>query len=482
MTPKTLWKTGFVVLLLIVSVFYLYPNVVWYSLPLEKRQELSSKKDPRAKKVIPLGLDLQGGVHLVYQVDVNKLPDLADETVSRAIEQNMVVIQNRIDALGVANAFVARQGDQFVLIQMPGVFRSEEAKSIIGKTAMLEFRMVREHEALLKIIQEIDARGLRPDDVVRGHLPDDVKTLIPEGLALLPSREGGYLLVNVSADLTGSYLKQARVEFGGGDGMIVAGGPTIGFELNADGAKLFEVLTRAHVGERLAIVLDGLVQSAPRIESPIPGGRGQITGQFSAQEAKLLANILNSGNLEAPMTVVEERTVGPEMGEDSIRAGMKAVAIGFFLVVLFIFFNYRISGILANVALVLNLLFLMSAMNWLHATLTMPGIAGIILSLAMAIDANVLILERVREELAKGKMPRAAIDEGYKKAFSAIFDGNLTTIIPALFLFQFGAGPVKGFAVTLLIGLVISVFTAVFVTRLFYEIWFDIAHPKTISV
>jgi preprotein translocase subunit SecD len=214
----------------------------------------------------------------------------------------------------------------------------------------------------------------------------------------------------------------------------------------------------------------------------IPGGHGQITGSFTPEEAKKLANVLNSGNLQAPMKIVEERVVGPELGEDSIRSGMKAMMVGFLAVILFVALYYKFSGILADIALVMNLILLMWGMGLIKATLTMPGIAGIILSLAMAVDANVIILERVREELRKGKDVRNAVHEGYDKAFSAILDGNLTTMFAAAFLFQFGTGPVKGFGVTLMIGLAVSMITAVWVTRIFYEVWFDIAKPKTLSV
>jgi preprotein translocase subunit SecD len=303
--------------------------------------------------------------------------------------------------------------------------------------------------------------------------------MVPSGTELVPSREGGYLLVKDTADLTGKYLKQARVELGNS---AQIGGLSIGFELNSDGAQLFEALTSAHINERLAIILDRQVQSAPNIQSRIPGGHGQITGSFTPEEAKKLANVLNSGNLQAPMKIVEERVVGPELGEDSIRSGMKAMMVGFLAVILFVALYYKFSGILADIALVMNLILLMWGMGLIKATLTMPGIAGIILSLAMAVDANVIILERVREELRKGKDVRNAVHEGYDKAFSAILDGNLTTMFAAAFLFQFGTGPVKGFGVTLMIGLAVSMITAVWVTRIFYEVWFDIAKPKTLSV
>jgi preprotein translocase subunit SecD len=417
-------------------------------------------------------------VHLVYQVDTSKLPDESDETVGKAIEQNIVVINNRVDALGVANPFVARQGRDFIVIQLPGVYGAEEAKSIIGKTALLEFKLVKDDEALVRILDELNKRGIDSDDVVAGRIPDEVKKMIPAGLELGPQREGGYLLLESTAALTGRYLRLARVD----PGQAGQFGLAIDFELDGEGAQIFEAFTGAHIGDRLAIVLDGLVQSAPRIESRIPGGRGQITGNFTPQEAKLLSNILNSGNLQAPMTVVEERTVGPELGEDSVRAGARAMLAGLALVLGFMLLYYKFSGLLADIALFLNLVILLAIMTSIGATMTMPGIAGVILSLALSVDANVIILERVREELAKGKDVRVAIEEGYDKAFSAILDGNVTSILAAAFLFQFGTGPVKGFGVTLMWGLIISMFTCVFATKIFYEVWFSAHKPKTLSV
>lgn len=478
MNNRLVFRLGILVVVLIWSLVQLYPNVVWYSIPLAQRQEQAKRKNPMAKKVIPFGLDLQGGVHLVYQVDTTKLPDESDPTVTKAVEQNIVVINNRIDALGVANPLVIRQGREFIVIQLPGVYASEDAKSIIGKTALLEFNLVRDNEALVKILDEVTKRGIRPEDVVAGRLPDEVKKLIPAGLTLCPQREGSYLLLDSSAAISGRYLKLARVD----TGMAGRMGLAIDFELDSEGAALFEAFTGAHVGDRLAIVLDGLVQSAPRIETRIPGGRGQITGNFTPQEAKLLANILNSGNLQAPMTVVEERTVGPELGEDSVKSGAKAMIIGLAIVLLFMIVYYRVSGFIADIALFANFLILIGVMTVLKATLTMPGIAGALLTLAMAVDANVIILERIREELRKGKDVRVAVDEGYEHAFTAIFDGHVTSIIAAAFLFQFGTGPVKGFGITLMAGLIISLFTAVFATHVIYNVWFTIHKPKTLSV
>lgn len=479
MNNKLMWKVILVVGLIGFSLIKLYPNFIWYSLPIDKRHEQAKRKNPMAEKVLPLGLDLQGGVHLVYQLDTSKLEDESDPSVTRAIEQNILVINNRIDGLGVANAFVARQGREFVVIQLPGVYESDQAKKLIGRTALLEFRLVKEDEALVDVVNAIREKDIQPDVVVSDMLPQDIKDMIPKGLDIMPQRDGGYLFVKDKPELTGRYLKKAFVDLGG---QAQISGIAINFELDSEGAEIFRTVTGASVGERLAIVLDRQIQSAPTIRDRIPNGSGQITGSFSDQEAKDLANILNSGNLQAPMSVVEERSVGPEMGEDSIQAGMKAIIIGFLLVIVFMIVFYRTSGFLADIALVLNLLFMLTVLGILKSTLTMPGIAGIILSLAMAVDANILILERIREELAKGKQVRVAVEEGYEKAFSAILDGNITTILAAAFLFQFGTGPVKGFGITLMLGLIISMLTAFYVTHIFYDIWFSIKRPEKLNI
>lgn len=474
-------KAGIIALVIIGALVSLYPNFVWYSLPFDQRQEQAKRKNPLASSVIPLGLDLQGGVRLVYQLDISKLPDESDATIRQAVEQNIVVINNRIDALGVANAIVRRQGREFIVVELPGVYESEAARGLIGKTALLEFRMVKENDALPKIIEALGKQNISREDVAAGKIPEDIQKLVPAGLQLLPVREGGYLLVNAVPDMTGKYLKEARVNLGNNGSMAVSG-IAIGFELTPEGTNLFAALTGSHINDRLAIVLDNVIYSAPVIQSQIGGGTGVITGSFTSQEAKNLANVLNSGNLQAPMTVVEERTVGPELGEDSIRSGFKSMLVGFVLIVLFMIVYYKFSGFLADIALVINLVMLMAVMGWLHATMTMPGIAGILLSLAMAVDANVIILERVREELRKGKDARTAVDEGYNKAFTAIFDGHVTAIVAAICLLQFGTGPVKGFGITLLFGLIISLVTAVWVTHVFYDILFSVRRPKTLSV
>lgn len=348
------------------------------------------------------------------------------------------------------------------------------AKELIGKTALLEFRLVDTDTVLNDIISKLRDKNAEISDIAK--YPEIAK-LVPQGYEVFPGKEDKYYLLKSSAELTGAYLVNAKVELGGQYGM-----PHVSLEFNKDGAKIFSRVTDANIERNLAIVLDGIVQSAPVIKSRIPDGKAIIEGNFGMDEAKLLATILRAGALPAPVRIIEERTVGPSLGEDSIKASVKATLIGAGLVFLFMFIYYGLSGFIADVALVLNFVLLMGAMAMLHSTLTLPGIAGIALTLGMAVDANVLILERIRDELRLGKSVRLAVYAGYEKAFITILDSNLTTLIAALFLFQFGTGPIKGFAVTLTIGLIISMFTAITVTKMIYEICFNEGIIDTLKI
>ncbi|MDO8733950.1 MAG: protein translocase subunit SecD, partial [Elusimicrobiota bacterium] len=274
-----------------------------------------------------------------------------------------------------------------------------------------------------------------------------------------------------------AYLTDAKMKIGGEYNM-----PYVGIDFNKDGAKLFAAITEANIEKRLAIVLDGVVQSAPVIRSRIPDGHAIIEGNFTAEEASGLAIVLRAGALPAPVKIIENRTIGPSLGRDSVNAGLIACLVGLLLVVGFMLFYYKSSGLIANTALILNILVLLGLMSLFHATLTLPGIAGIILTIGMAVDANVLILERMREELRNGKTVRVAVDLGYEKAFSAIVDSNLTTLIAAAFLFQFGTGPIKGFAVTLTLGIMTSMYTAIVVTHQIYDTWLSGRHIERLSI
>jgi len=428
MERKTVYKIILILAIIAVSVYFTFP--------LNKR--------------INLGLDLQGGMHLLLKVDTSKLSAQAKaDAADRALE----VIRNRIDAFGVREPSIQKQGEDEIVVQLPGITDRNRAMDLIGKTALLEFKLVSSDTDKLKAALE---------------------GTIPEGYELLRTQDDNEpILVEKQAVLTGDALTNAAVRFD----QSQFNEPIVSLQFNSEGAKKFAEITANNIGKRLAIILDGKVQSAPRIREAIPNGEAVITGHFTVEQAQDLALVLRVGALPAPMYVEEERTVGPLLGQDSINSGIKASLIGSVLVFIFMAGYYLLAGLIANIALLLNLLIILGSLGMLpllfpgiSATLTLPGIAGIALSLGMAVDANVLINERIREELSAGRPLRTAITNGYSKAFSAIFDSNLTTLIAAFLLFQFGTGPIRGFAVTLTIGLIASMFTAIVVTRTIFEI------------
>lgn len=469
---KLHWKTLSIAFTLILAVVLLYPTAAWYSLPVAERENRETMKDPILNRILNLGLDLRGGTHLVLELDTDKIAAKTIEerklAVSEAADRAIEILRNRIDQFGVAEPLIARQGEKWIVVQLPGVKDPERAKDLIGKTALLEFSIVHEGSEMESIVSKLREKDISVSSAAAHHesLPKDVLSLFPTGYVLKNGREGRVWLVKGEAELTGSSLVDAKVQLGGGAGM---GYPEVSIEFSPDGAKTFAQVTESNINRNLAIILDGVVQSAPTIRTRIPDGKAVIEGSFTTEEAKLLSTVLRAGALPMPVNIIEERTVGPTLGEDSIRAGVLSALVGISLVMLFMAFYYRGAGLVSDGALLLNFILLLAAMAYFQATLTLPGIAGIILSLGMAVDANVLILERTRDELRNGKTVRMAIDLGYDKAFSAIIDSNLTTLIAALFLFQFGTGPVKGFAVSLTIGIIASMFTAIFVTRAYYD-------------
>ncbi len=443
MPKKLMWKWILIFALLIMSAWLLYPTINWYSMPAADRARMEAERS-RPKRILNLGLDLRGGSYLLLELDVAKLGK--DEKTQDALQRAIEILRNRIDQYGVAETPITRQGERWIAVQLPGIANTDAAEELIGKTAMLEFKTVDSSpaaEKVLSLISESDEPFLAD-----GSLTPAIAKELPAGDEVLKGKEAKYYVVQSSIIVTGAFLKDAKVMTGGQYGY-----PYISFEFDKDGGKLFSDYTGSHIGKNLAIVLDGVVHSAPVIKSRISGGSGIIEGSFSIEEAKNLAIVLRAGALPAPVRIIEKRTVGPGVGEDSIKAGLKASLIGFVLIVLFMVVYYKASGIIADVALFLNFVFLLAIMSYFGATLTLPGIAGMILSLAMAVDANVLILERIREEIHNGKPLSMCIPLGYDKAWSAMIDSNLTTWIAAVFLFQFGSGPVKGFAVTLTVGL-----------------------------
>ncbi len=383
-----------------------------------------------------------------------------------AVDQSLETIRNRIDQFGVAEPIIQRQGDTEILVQLPGIQDPQRAKELIGRTAVLEFKLVREEPNLQPLID-----GTRP---------------MPAGSEILYElekdqaggrRRGRPLLVESRTLMTGDAVSDARVRPGDlPDSRVVS------LDLNARGARVFEEITAANVGRRLAIILDNTIYSAPVIKERIAGGSAVITGSFTSEEARDLAIVLRTGALPAPVGIAEERTVGPSLGRDSIRQGVISFVVGGSLVVLFMVAYYKLAGVLADLALVFNVVFMLAALAALGATLTLPGIAGIVLTLGMAVDANVLINERIREELRLGKTARAAIEAGYERALPAILDSNITTFLSGIILFQFGSGPVKGFAVTLCVGLASSVFTAVVGTRIVYDHLLARRRLQTVSI
>ncbi len=526
-------KVGIISAVILLSIWYLYPTLRLATISSEAR----GKMDPGGlskleKRAVKLGLDLKGGMHLVLEVDKTKLsPKEARDAVDRALE----IIRNRVDQFGVSEPLIQRAGQDRMIIELPGLQDPERAKELIGKTALLEFKLVKdgkEAKALLDRIDKVLSGGEKKKEGEEAKLKElfkespagsleaemgtteeehplsyllefvdqkygevvvpeediprvdsllsrpEVQALIPPDMELVWSTENEpyrgervkklYLLKR-KAELTGAYLTDAKVTIGRGLDPEIANRPIVNMRLDKRGARIFSRVTGANIEKLLAIVLDGKVYSAPRIKSKIPDGRAIITGIGKMMEAKDLAIVLRAGALPAPVNIIEERTVGPSLGEDSIRKGIHEAIIVMILVVLFMVFYYKGAGLIADLALILNLIFVMAALAGLRAALTLPGIAGIILTIGMAVDANVLIFERIREELRAGKTVRVAIDAGYSRAFRTILDANLTTFFTALILYLVGTGPVKGFGTTLMLGIASSMFTAVVVTRVIFD-------------
>ncbi|HEX37640.1 MAG TPA: protein translocase subunit SecD [Candidatus Cloacimonetes bacterium] len=492
-----------------------------------------------SKKELKLGLDLQGGMHLVLEVDTE---DLSTDATTNAVNSAQKIITNRIDQFGVAEPTIQKIGSKRILVQLPGLRDAGRAKELIGKTALLEFRLVANNQdigsaveaideylkanydkyAYLKEIEQeqtsaveetllseepdstADSTAIEPEETSRDHLFSslvsvygqrlivrkenldlfkkiielpEIKEVMPEGVIILlgksdeknfPGARPVYFLYD-TVELTGASLKSADVRIGQGMDPKIANKPYVSLQLDNEGSRIFANVTGNHINEQLAIVLDDVVQTAPVINDKIRDGNAMITGIPDMEEAKDLAIVLNAGNLPAPVNIIEERTVGPTLGSDSIDAGFKAALIGLVLVVIFMVIYYKLSGFIADIALFGNVLIILAVLTMLNASLTMPGIAGIILTIGMAVDANVLIFERIREELRSGKTVRTAIDNGYKRAVITIADANITTLITAVVLYQFGTGAIRGFAVTLSVGILASMFTAIVVTKAIFD-------------
>ncbi|ABK45702.1 protein-export membrane protein SecD [Magnetococcus marinus MC-1] len=525
MRQQPRWKLYLVVLVALGSIYYALPSLLGGNLP-----------SWMPNKVIHQGLDLQGGLYLLYDVKVeeaikqagNNMVDSArnllrkerqryrgieqvgaDQVVIRltpnsdtermlsvlkdelreskvehfqpeaqirltlgeaekveirkfAVDQAIEIIRNRIDAFGVSEPSIQKQGERRIIVQLPGIKNPDRAKGLIGRTARLDFKLVNEKGDLNRALE--------------GQVPADSELMYEERSANQGGKSAYPLLVFKRTILSGQHIQNAQTTFN------EYNEPIVSVKFDAVGGRKFSQITGEHIKERLAIVLDGKVQSAPVIQDKIAGGRATISGSFTREEAHDLAIVLRAGALPAPLVILEERTVGPTLGADSVAQGLNSVLIGGVLVVLFMVLYYKGFGMLANLAVVLNVTILVSLLALMQATLTLPGIAGAVLLLGMAVDANVLIFERIREELRLGKSPLAAIDHGYSKAFSTILDANITTLITAVILYQFGTGPVRGFAVTLSVGLLASMFTAIFVTRVVLAEVVKNRRLKTLSI
>ena len=497
------WKILFVVLLTAGAIYYIYPP----------------------KDTINLGLDLQGGIHIVLKVEMDEAMEaelvnaksnvesiFKDESVEftsvdaqpealtmtvkgvpvdkktkaeklfedyfsgytvsegddgvytlamrsamkkeiqkQAMRQALITINNRVDEYGVAEPTIQRQGleSDRVVVELPGLDDPARVKKSLSEPGWLELRLLAEPGAYKS-----------KEELLEAH-----NGVVPDGTEIFPSETGqDWYVIKARVELNGNDIKTARRS------TDQFGSPNVAFTLNQGGVAKFSRVTTENQGGFLAIILDKKVVSTPRINDPILSPNAQITGRFSIEEAEDLAIKLRSGALPASMTFLEERTVGPSLGRDSIRKGVRSALIGLVLVMIFMLVWYKFSGINANLALVLNMILLMGGMAYFHATLTLPGIAGLILTIGMAVDANVLIFERIKEEIRNGKTPKSAIEAGFGKALSAVLDANITTLIAAVFLFQYGTGAVKGFAVTLSMGIIASLFTAIYVSRLMFEI------------
>jgi preprotein translocase subunit SecD len=391
-------------------------------------------------------------------------PEARDQAMKLATDQARETIENRIDQFGVAEADVRLLQNHRIQIQLPGLKDPDRAKALIGQVAELQFRLVDE--------------GNNLDEALKGNVPPGREVVYEVSR---DEASGGVtrkpFLLKKRVELTGKYITDARVSIDQRNGSSY-----VSLTFNNQGARIFERVTGENVNKRLAIVLDGVVKSAPNINEKISGGRAQITGRYSMDEAKDLAIALRAGSLPAPVTFLEERTVGPSLGKDSIRMGFLSMIVGTLAVIIFMAAYYGVSGIIADFSVVILVILIMAGMASFKATLTLPGIAGIILNIGMAVDANVLIFERIREEMKLGKTTRTAIDTGFEKALTAIIDSNITTLIAGVVLFQFGTGPIKGFAVTLCIGIVATIITQVFMTRYIFDYLYTQLNWKKISV
>ena len=412
--------------------------------------------------------DLLSEIEPGIEIEVSEAGDVSvilSETSLRerqvaVLSQSIEIVRRRIDETGTREPSIQRQGEDRILVQLPGVDDPERIKRLLGKTAKMNFRMVDEATPV--------------EDALRGRVPPGSELLYVRDRSI-NQQDSTPIVIRKRISVSGDNLLDAQPTFQDNQ-------PVVSFRFDTVGGRKMGALTAENVGKRFAIVLDGEVISAPVIREPIPGGNGIISGSFTVQSAQDLALLLRAGALPAPLTILEERTVGPSLGADSIAAGKIASIVGLALVVSYIIMSYGLFGIAAVVALLVNMALIVSLLSVLQATLTLPGIAGIVLTIGMAVDANVLIFERIREEVRNGRSVFSSVDIGFRLAFRTIIDANITTLIAAILLFQFGSGPVRGFAVTLAIGIVTSMFTAIMFTRMLIVLWLQRVRPQTLPI
>lgn len=420
------------------------------SVQLELRNDDTTTK---AKKILS---NIDSGISIAEKNSIIKVEytqSRLDSLKDKVIDQSIEIIRMRVDSTGTKEPIIHRQGNSYVLLQVPGENDPQRLKNVLGKTAKLTFHLVNE----------------------TANIQEALKGNIPTG-SMLVAGEGSTVVVKKKAIINGDQLTNAQATF------TQNSLPAVDFEFNSMGSKIFAEVTKQNRGKRLAIVLDNKLLSAPVINEPILGGKGIISGNFTVESANDLALMLRAGALPAPLKIIEERTIGPNLGADSIESGKKAGIIGFIAVTVFMFLSYGTLGMFANISLMLALVYILALLSLFQATLTLPGIAGIILTIGMAVDANVLIYERIREELQKGASNLYAIKLGFETAFATIADSNITTLIAAFILYIFGVGAIKGFAVTLTIGILASMFTAIVITKLLIDIWVKFFNPKNLGL
>jgi len=524
------WKLLSLIVLVGLSIYALYPTVRYYTMsPAEQATMEKEKLDKLRGDALNLGLDLQGGMHLVLELDRSAL---RDEEVPEAMARAIEILRNRVDRFGVAEPTIQRQGTDRILIELPGLLDKERAINLVGQTALLEFKLVKNDQDAKRALERLDralaqmqgqTAAAADSDTTEAGLVHPLTDLmpfwpdLPYGGAFVPEKDvpkARELLASANVDsilpidaqvLWGKspeiyqgysgrilYVLDRRPQLTG-KGLASAirrigidptrpNGAGVNLTFNADGARVFRRVTAQNVGRLLAIALDDQVASAPRIKERIPTPRASITGAFTDEEAKDLATVLQAGALPAPVNIIQEMTVGPSLGSDSIHKGTTAALVGAILVCGFMLIYYRASGLVAIVALFFNMLFLFAALAGMRATLTLPGIAGMALTVGMAVDANVLIFERIREEMRAGKKVRGAVDAGFHRAWRAIADSNITTMISAGVLWWIASGPIQGFATTLFIGILANLYTAVLISRMIFDLYTSRPGAEKLSI